>query len=101
MAAALHGQQVVLDRLRDELVADLEAVVGSLDEEAVVERLDDAGAEVGIEHAVAAPRARGRSRRDPIDQALEGRRNGRELAPVERSAGRREEAQDTPAFRCA
>ena len=101
VAPALDRQQVRLDRLRDELVADLEPLIRPLDEEAVVDRLDDAGAEVRVEHAVAASRAGRRARRQALDEPLEGRRDGRQLATVQRPAGRGEEPQDAPALRRA
>ena len=101
VAPALDRQEVVLDRLRDELVADLEAPVRPLDEEAVVDRLHDAGPQVRVEHAVAAARPRRRSRRQALDEPLERRRDRGELAAVERPAGRREEPEDAPALRGA
>ena len=67
----------------------------------MVDRLDDAGPQVRVEDAVAAARPRRRPRRQALDELLERRRDGRQLAPVERPAGRREQPQDAPALRGA
>ena len=64
----------------------------------MVQRLDDARPEVGVEDAIAAARARGRARRVPVDEALERRSHGCQLAPVERASRRRKEAQRALAF---
>ena len=94
VAPALDRQQVGLDGLRHELVPDLETVVRPFDEEAVIERLDDAGPQVGIEDAVAPARARRGARRQALDELLEGRCDGGQLGAVQRAARRRDEAED-------
>ena len=86
---------------RDELVSELQAVVRPLDEETAVDRLHDAGPQVRVEDAVAPARPRRRPRRQAIDEPLERRRDGRELAPIERPTGRCQEPQDAPALRGA
>ena len=101
MAPPLDRQQVVLDGLGDELVAELQALVLALDEEATVDRLDDAGSEVRVEDTVAATRPGGRPRRQAVDKALEGRRDCRELAAIQRPARRGQEPKDAAALRGA
>jgi hypothetical protein len=98
VAPALHRQQVGLDRLGDELVAELQALVRPFDQEAVVQPLHDPGAEVGVEDAVASAGLRGRSRGQPLDQLLERRADQGKGAAVQGPAGGGEEAQDAAAL---
>ena len=98
MSPALDRQEVGLDGLRDELVADLEPVVGAIHEEAVVDRLHDARPQVCVEQTLAAPRPRGRPRRHAIDELLERRRDGGQLRAIEGPAGGRKQAEHAPAL---
>ena len=70
-------------------------------DEAVLDGLDQADRQVGLEDAAAAPRGAARARRRSIRTALEGRRGGRQLVDPERLAGRGQESQDAPALRRA
>ena len=76
-------------------------LIRPLDEEAVVDRLDDAGPQVRIEDAVAAARPGRRPRRQAVDEPLERRRDRRELAAIQGPARGRQEPQDAAALRGA
>ena len=99
--AALDRQQVRLDRLRDQLVPDLESMVGTLQQEPVVDGVHDPGAQVRVQHAVPAPRTGRRARGQAVDEPLEGRRGRRELTAAERHARRRDHSEYAPALRRA
>src|SRR5438552_8110797 len=66
----------------------------------MIECLDHACPQVGVEDAIAPPRLRGGARGEPVDEALEGLSDRRELPAMERAPRRREEAQHAPALRC-
>jgi hypothetical protein len=98
VAPALNRQEVGLDGLGNQLVPHLHAFVGPFHEESVVDGLRDTRPQVGIQHAVAAPRAGGRTGWKALDEALEGRSDRGELGAIQRPAGGREQPQDPPAL---
>ena len=97
MAGPRDRQQVALDGATDRLVAEGDDPV-DLDDEPVVERLGQTGADVGVEDAVAVARPARRPRGRAVGLGLERLRDIGQLLGGQRQAGRRHQPQHATAL---
>ena len=100
MAAANPRQQVGRRGAPDVLVAERDPI-RLVDEDPVLDRLVETGAEVGVQGALAAPRPRRRAGWQAVRRQLEGGGGLRQLVPSHRPARRREQADHSPRFGAA
>ena len=93
-------QEVGGRRAPDVLVSERDSVL-LLDEDPLLDRLVEAGAQVGVERALAAPWQGRRPWRQAVGRQLEGRRGSGQLVQADGPAGKRHETQHAPALRGA